>query len=49
MPKFNVIMTTEKVVQIIAEDLEEAMEKAERKINVRNDKWSAETGYEVSA
>lgn len=45
MPKYDVILTTSKTIQVIAIDEEEAIEKAEAKVNKRNHKWTAEIAW----
>lgn len=36
---YEIVLVQEKTVRVYAEDLEEAREKAEAKVNKRNDKW----------
>lgn len=38
---FDVSLVQERIVRVYAEDLEEAREKAEAKVNKRNNKWMA--------
>ena len=43
---FEVHMSSDRIVRIYAEDEDEAMKKAEEKINKRNSKWVATGAYE---
>jgi hypothetical protein len=45
MPKYRVTLTTSKTVEVTAIDKEDALEKAEAKVNKTNDKWIAETAW----
>jgi len=45
MPKYVVTMETMKFVEVNAIDEEDALEKAEAKVNKRNDKWTAESAW----
>jgi hypothetical protein len=38
---FDVSLVQQRIVRVYAEDLEEAREKAEAKVNKRNNKWMA--------
>lgn len=48
MAKWQVVVTTNKTVIVNAEDYEDAMEKAEAKVNKTNNKWVAETASEIN-
>ena len=43
-PRWKVTLITEKTIIVIADEYEEALEKAELKMGL---KWSAETAYEL--
>jgi hypothetical protein len=45
MPKYHVILTTSKTVVVTAIDEQDAIDKAEAKVNKTNDKWTAETAW----
>lgn len=49
MAKWAVVVTTSKTVIVTADDYEEALDKAETKVNKTNNKWVAETASEVGA
>jgi hypothetical protein len=43
MPKYHVVLSTTKTVVITAIDEQDAIDKAEEKVNKTNNKWTAET------
>jgi len=45
MPRYEVTMETMKIVEVTAIDAEDALEKAEAKVNKRNNKWTAEQAW----
>ena len=45
MPKYHVVLTTTKSVEVTAINEEDALEKAEAKVNKTNNKWMAETAW----
>lgn len=47
MRKYDVILSTSKTIQVMALDEEDAMEKAELKVNKTNNKWLADTASEA--
>jgi hypothetical protein len=48
MPRYQVILATEKMITINAIDEEAALEKAEARVNKNNNKWTAEQAYPVA-
>ena len=48
MPRFMVIVQTEKIITLNAIDEEDALEKAEARVNKNNNKWTAEQAYPVA-
>ena len=45
--KYDVVLSTSKTIQIMALDEEDAMEKAELRVNKTNNKWLSDTASEV--
>ena len=48
VPRFRVILMTEKSITLNAIDEEDALEKAEARLNNRNNAWTAEQAYRLT-